>query len=153
MAHARLFLLAASLLLCVLSASAQMKPSVPARVSNFIRTHKRLLVADSILILAWSADAASSVHAQKSGCCVESNPIVGPHPSEAATWGFAMGMAGLMVTGEHLIWWAGNKYDEREAARVAIWLPPIAFGITEFYNVKANAQYAGQAEARARLSH
>lgn len=63
-----------------------------------------------------------------------------------------MGMAGLMVTGEHLLWWAGNKYDERQAADFVLWIPPVAFGIVEFYNVKANAQYAGMAEARARVS-
>lgn len=128
------------------------KPSVPAKVGHYVKTHKRLLVADAVIVAAWSADAASSVHAQKSGCCVESNPILGPHPNEVATWSFAMGMAGLLVTGEHLIWWQGNKIDP-EAGHVLIWPIPIAFGITEAINVHDNANYAGRmAQARARVS-
>ncbi len=61
-----------------------------------------------------------------------------------------MGVAGALVTLEHLVWWQGNKVDP-EAARVVIWFPPIALGIVEYYNVKANAQYAGMAKARARV--
>lgn len=120
------------------------KVSLAAKASHYVRTHKRLLVADTLIMASWAADAASSVHAQKSGCCVEGNPILGPHPNEFHTWLFAMGVGSAMVTGEHLIWWAGNKYGDPEAAHLLIWPGPVALGITEFFNVRDNAKYAGQ---------
>ena len=143
--------LAAILFLVALMAQCSAAQSRSAKISHYVKTHKRLLVADAIIMAAWSADAASSVHAQKSGCCVESNPLVGKHPNELVTWVYGMGVGSAMITGEHLIWWAGNKYGDPEAAHVLIWPGPIAFGIGEFFNVRDNAKYAGMAEARARL--
>lgn len=136
---------------------AQVKVSLAAKASHYVRTHKRLLVADAIIMASWAADAASSVHAQKSGCCVETNPLLPKHPNELQTWSYSMGVGALMVTGEHLIWWAGNKYGQEEAAHLLIWPAPIAHGITEYFTVKDNAYYAGQsqtnmAKARARVT-
>ena len=130
--------------------------SAQSRVGHYIRTHKRLLAADALLMAGWAADAASSVHDQRSGCCIEHNPILGPHPSPAATWAYAMGISSLLITGEHLIWWAGNKYGDTAARDVLIWPVPIAHGISEFYTVRDNARYASDSNlriARERLSH
>ena len=138
---------------------AQVKRSLPSKVAAYASTHKRLLVADAIIIAAWSADAASSTRAQASGCCVETNPVIGPHPSNAQTWAWAGFMAALGVTGEHLIWWGANRAGDPEAGHVLIWLYPVAFSIIEFDNVRSNLKYAANGPnperlraARARVS-
>jgi hypothetical protein len=136
--------IAALILLCAFSAHAQaINPSVVAHVGRYVRTHKRLLVADAILGASWGADAASSTNCQRiaKASCVETNPLLGKHPSPAVTWGYAAGMASVMIAGEHLIWWEGNKVDP-EAGHVIIWFVPVPFAISEFINVRTNVRIA-----------
>ena len=123
----------------------------PAKIGHYIHTHKELLIADAVVLLAWSADAASSVHCQHvSPYCVDSNSVVGPHPSNAATWGFAESMAVGLIVGEHLFWWQANKVDPE--ARHIILLFPAAVVITQYWNVSGNVAAANRLEnARSRV--
>ena len=123
---------------------------IPAQKSNavehvvhYVATHKRLLIADSIVLLAWSADAASSNRCQSENRagCIEQNPLLGKHPGPGATWGYAMGVASAQIAIGHLVWWEGNKVDS-EAAHVIIWLNPITIGIIEYFNVHTNVNIA-----------
>jgi len=140
-------------LCCILPTRAQEKENkrVVARVGQYLRSHKELLIADTIVLLAWSADAGSSVHCQHvSSGCVDSNSVVGPHPSNAATWAFAEGMAVGLIAGQHLVWWQANKVDPE--ARHVILLFPAAIGITEYWNVTGNVAAANRLEsARSRI--
>jgi hypothetical protein len=72
------------------------------RVAYYITTHKELLISDTLVVFAWSADAASSVHCQRIPGCDESNPSLGRHPNEFHTWGLAMGYSAALITLTHL---------------------------------------------------
>jgi hypothetical protein len=147
---------AAAVLVCLLfctpaTRAQQAEKRDVGRVGHYIRTHKELLVADTIIVLAEGADAASSVHCQRtSPNCVERNSTVGSHPSNAVTWGYAAGTAAALLTGEHLLWWLAKKVDP--GARHLVVIAPIASGVTEYWSVSGNVDAANRlAAARSRL--
>jgi len=118
-----------------------LKASPIARVGHYLNTHKRLLISDAIVVASFSADAASSVHCQHSSpACLEQNSIVGPRPNEVQTWGWSTLAMVSVVGGDHLLWWAANKEDQ--PVRNIIWIPTIAIGISECFNIRNNVNTA-----------
>jgi len=107
---------------------------------HWVSHHKELLAADGLIFLAWSADAASSVACQRERpkACVETNALLGKHPSAAASFGYALGLAGAQSTLNGLIWWSAGDSPGKHI----IWLPTIAFTVLEIPNVKDNVQIA-----------
>ena len=113
----------------------------PNRFWHYVRTHKSVLVLDSLVVLAQSADAASSVHCQRIPGCVESNGIVGKHPGPAALWAWSLGTAGTLVASNHLYWWQTGKRDARDLRPLMfLWNGPLV--IYQVFNVKSNVDAA-----------
>jgi hypothetical protein len=127
------------------------RAAFPARVVIYAKTHKELLLADTILILAESADAASSVHCQKVAPtgCVERNIILSHHPNEVDTWSVALGMnAGMLIALNHLIW----KFAPAPELRHMVWFTTGPIALVESINVDDNAATAARLQqARARV--
>jgi hypothetical protein len=141
------------LLCCVPASRAQeiKRARMPAKIGHYIRTHKELLISDAVVLLALNADAGSTVHCKHvSPYCLETNSIIGPHPSNAAVWGLVNGYAVGLIAGVHLFWWQANKVDPE--ARHIILLFPIALGIDEYWTVTSNVADANLLEnARSRV--
>jgi len=121
------------------------------RVGHYINTHKELLVADVLVVAAWSADAASSVHCQRIAGCTETNALLGKNPNEFHTWLAAMAPAAALITLDHLaVHFAPDKFDSH-----LFWFGPAGLCGLEFFNVKGNVDAAEylqrQSAARARL--
>lgn len=74
-------------------------------VLHYISTHKALLVSDGFMFLSAGANAAASVHCQKTGLCTETSPFLTKHPTNLSTYGLAFGFAGFKVTLDHTWWW------------------------------------------------
>jgi hypothetical protein len=111
---------------------------------HFVSTHKELIISDAVVIAAWSADAASTVNDQRNcPSCVETNPLLGPHPSRHAIWLTASGSASLQTGLDHLLW----RYAPNPVYRHMVWIPTAIIGLTETNNVWGNAQ-AAQASSR-----
>jgi hypothetical protein len=108
--------------------------------THYAATHKELLISDIIIASAESADAASSTNCQKVApiTCIETNPLIGKHPSNGATWRLAIGYSAGMITLDHLIW----HYAPEPADRHLIWLTTIPIAIDETFNVKNNVDAA-----------
>jgi hypothetical protein len=75
------------------------------RIFRYVSTNKVLLLSDSALILSGLADVITSVRCQHMypASCVETNAIVGRHPSDAATYGYKMGASVAMIIGNHWV--------------------------------------------------
>jgi hypothetical protein len=71
------------------------------KVGRYIKTHKFLLVSDAILVGSSLADAVTTERCLHVTGCVESNPFVGPHPSDLEIYGIKMGLTGVFVTMNH----------------------------------------------------
>jgi hypothetical protein len=71
---------------------------------HFVKTHKTLLAADALLILAQAADARSTVYSQRvCPSCIDQGWL-GPHPSPVQAWfGTEIEAAGL-ISLDHLAW-------------------------------------------------
>jgi hypothetical protein len=141
------------LLCCIPATHAQeiKRAKMPAKIGHYIRTQKELLISDAILVLAESADAGSTVHCQHvSRGCIETNSIIGPHPSNAATWADAEVTAVGLIVLLHCFWWQANKVDPE--ARHLVLLFPIVDGIATYWSVTGNVEAANQLEnARSRV--
>jgi len=109
------------------------------KVWHYVSTHKELLAVDAIIIAAWSADAASTVH-DEHNCpsCIETNSVLGPHPSERAIWLYASGWSALQTTLNHLAW----HYAPDPVLRHIVWIPAIVTATNELSNVRNNVQAA-----------
>jgi hypothetical protein len=71
------------------------------KIGRYIKTHKFLLVSDAILVGSSLADAVTTERCLHVPGCVESNPFVGPHPSDLEIYGIKMGLTGIFVTMNH----------------------------------------------------
>ena len=141
-------------LLCCISATRAQeieRTKKPAKIRHYIRTHKELLIADAVILLAQSADAGSTVHCQHvSPFCVETNGVIGPHPSNGATWADAEVTAVGLIVALHLFWWQANKVDPE--ARHIVLLFPVVDGISTYWSVSGNVAAANRLEnARTRV--
>jgi hypothetical protein len=109
------------------------------KVAHYASTHKELLAADGLQLAAGAAAAASSVHCQRyRAYCIETNDILGPHPSELSTWSYAMGVNGAVISLQHLAWhYAPTKQD-----RHVIWFTALPISISEAMESWDNAESA-----------
>lgn len=92
------------LLLAIAGASVPaVAQSVPVRIWHWAGHHKEVLLADSLVIGGWSADAAMSTRCQDEfpTACIEGNSLLGPHPSAGKLWGYSLGFAGALVAANH----------------------------------------------------
>lgn len=121
-----------------LSGPAQKRVSPFGHVWNYITTHKELLTGDAIVTSAWSADAASTVYDIHHCVCVETNPLLGPHPSEHAVWMYGIGGAALQATISHLIWHYAPDHEDRHL----FWFFVAPIAVEETINVRSNVQAA-----------
>jgi hypothetical protein len=123
--------------------------SLFTRISRYAATHKEFLVADSLVFLALSADAASSIHCVNVGCN-EINPILGRHPSQLQYWGSMMGISTTVVAANHAVWRHARKHE--------VWvfsIPAIAVGAFDTHNSVNSAEIMQQCalrQARFRLA-
>lgn len=105
-------------------------------VRHYLNTRKELILSDALNTLALSADAASSVHAQRiCPACVEEAWLVGKHPSPGVTWSWAVGEDVLLVGASHLAW----HYAPEPMYRHIIWIWTAPLVTEEAWNVKGNA--------------
>lgn len=140
----RKLLLIVTILLCALPAQAQFH-----KVGHYIKTHKELLASDAIVALAFSADAGSSVHCQSVSLqCIETNSLVGKHPTERQTAAWTLLAVGGIITGNHLIWHFGKQAEP--GAEHLIWLDTTAIAIMETFNVRSNVQTAEKLQSELR---
>jgi hypothetical protein len=130
--------------LAVLPLSCQAQPF--GKILHYAARHKELILADAVIIAAWSADAASTVNDERNcPSCVETNPFLGPHPSEHQLWLSAVGISGVETSLNHLIW----HYAPDPVYRHMVWAQPVMLGSMEANNVAGNVQ-AAQNYARSR---
>ncbi|HKQ88761.1 MAG TPA: hypothetical protein VJS43_18540 [Candidatus Acidoferrales bacterium] len=119
--------------------SAQHERARPlGRIWHYIVTHKEVLAADAIAVSAWSADAASTVYDQHHCACIETNSLLGKHPSEGAIWTYGIGGAAVQVSLNHLIW----HYAPDHADRHLMWFELTPLVGNEVFNVYSNVQAA-----------
>lgn len=124
--------------------------AVFGRIRHYVGTHKELLASDALLIAAFSADAASSVHCPVRGC-VETNRILPNNPSDFVYWGYFTGLEAICITASHL-WW--HRHPNSPWRHIA-WAAPISYSIYEVPNVRFNVdtdKIGRLQEARARLA-
>ena len=131
------------------------EPAPPAETRGYFRSHLELLLADTLVILSQSADAASTVHCQKvSRGCIETSSLAGRHPNELRVWGVATLFMTTGVTVNHLLWFL--RPEDRPDLRHIIWVTSIPLTVTAAYdtwnNSLASELLQRQAEARARLA-
>ncbi|HTZ74564.1 MAG TPA: hypothetical protein VMB47_11630 [Candidatus Aquilonibacter sp.] len=114
------------------------RASVLGRTTQYVRTHKELLLADTLVVAALSADAASSVHCQQTNPvgCIESNPFLGRHPSASATWGYSLGFSAGIVAINHALFSIAPKDPVRHIALFS----SVAIAVTEIPTVRNNVQ-------------
>ena len=112
---------------------------------HYISTHKELLASDAIIIAAWSADAASTINDERNcTSCIETNPVLGPHPTNSAVWLYASGWSAFQTTLNHLAW----HYAPDPVLRHMVWIPTIITAVNEFPNVQNNVHWAEEAEEK-----
>jgi len=112
---------------------------------HYITTHKELLASDAIIIAAWSADAASTINDERNCTnCIETNSVLGPHPTTGAVWLYAYGWTAFQTTLNHLDW----HYARDPVLRHMVWIPTVITAVNEFPNVQNNVHWAEEAEEK-----
>ena len=123
--------------LAILPASCGAQPF--GKAWHYVSTHKELIISDAIVIAAWSADAASTVNDQKNcATCVETNALLGRHPSKRAIWFTALGSTSGQIALSHLMW----HYAPDPVYHHMVWIPAGIVGVMEANNVWGNVQAA-----------
>ena len=111
---------------CLLAAAASLlapkecKAEPFSRVFHYVSHHKELLASDAILVVAWSADSASTIHALRvCPTCQETNRILGRRPSSVAVWSLGLGFAGAHIAANHTF----IREPKYRNARLLLWTP------------------------------
>ena len=124
------------------------------KIGHYVLSHKELLVADSLVALALSAEAASSIHCQNvSTGCYEINPMLGARPSQVQYWGSAVGVSAGIIAANHLFW----RDSRRPFGKHGVWVsstPAIvvgAFDTRHSVNAAETLQQYQVRQARARV--
>jgi hypothetical protein len=114
------------------------------KVTHYISTHKELLGSDALLLATGAAAAHYSDQCQRyPAYCIETNPILGPHPSNMDTWFYALGVNGGLMALHHLAWhFAPEKQD-----RHVIWFSSIPVTLYEAIDAHGDAGSAQSAHA------
>jgi len=106
-----------------------------------------LLALDSALVGSSLADAVTTMNCLHVGC-VESNPLVGKHPSGIEVYGLKMGLTGVFVVMNHK-WFHDSQHRPIEFLPY-FWTAPLV--ITSITAAASNAQIADNlSKARAQL--
>jgi hypothetical protein len=132
------------------SATQAVRSAKAAGVFHYVSTHKELLFADALTVLAGASDAASSIHCQNiSSGCYETNPILGPHPSPAKYWSLTMGVDAGFVTVNHIIWHKAQKQNRPLRHLMWAWtIPAVGVGVWDtLQNISASrilSDYPGE---------
>lgn len=127
-------IIALILLFCAGTLRAQ---SFPSKIVHYVSTHKELLAADSIILAAGIADTWSS-----DGCqhyrkyCIETNPLLGQHPTQFDTAAYGMGLSALLVAAQHGIW----HFAPDKGARHVIWFIATPQAVAQSMNSWNNVQ-------------
>lgn len=116
-----------------------------------IRRHKLEILYDGICFAAEAADAGSSVAAQRTGNATELNGALGPHPSSAATWAYALGGATAIAALNRMIFHYADRPggDGELRALPMFYTAPMA--VMEFRNVAQNARIASSRPSNSAL--
>lgn len=122
------------LLLLVLLFSTAPRTCAQNRVWNYVRTHKVLLAADTLVVAARMADAAATVHCQKvNPRCTEGGfpirQIFGPRPSAPAVYSMnTLNAIGLVATA-HLFYHYQDAKPDVGGTQYAfvLWVGPATF--------------------------
>lgn len=119
-------------------------------VRFFIRTHKVLLITDSVMLAASMADAASAVHCQHTSPeCFETNYFLPRRPTNLQLYGFALGTSSATIAFDH--WF---KHGLSNSDFGLIYLGDVALTVTGYYRgITANidaTQSLEQQKAKAR---
>lgn len=94
--------------------------SMGRQIGHYVMTHKFPLIADTVVVLANAADAASTLHAAHN-CPTCIDYALGRNPSPTKTWGELMGFSAGLVAFNHLAYhhyreegtdpsWMGQKF-------------------------------------------
>jgi hypothetical protein len=113
------------------------------KVRRYISTHKELLAADVLLGADITADGASTVYVtDRCPSCIETNPLLGHHPSERSLWTLDVGYLVGLVTIEHLTW----RYSPDRIYHHMIWMMVAPLTVEESVftipnNIRAGEDY------------
>jgi hypothetical protein len=128
--------------------------SLFGKLGRYVKTHKELLLMDSLVVLPVSAEAASTVHClHVSPFCNESNELLGRRPSTGAVWGLALGYSAGIITANHLAWRALNDPETWPRWRHLPFAWDTFAAVKSSLAVKHNVDFAEklQSEARKRI--
>lgn len=136
------------------SAYREGSPGLLRRFGHYCKTHKELLLMDSVVLLPVAAEAASTVHClHVSPSCNESNELLGRRPSTGAVWGLALGYSAGIITANHLAWRALNDPETWPRWRHLPFAWDTFAAVKSSFAAKHNVDFAEklQSEARKRL--
>jgi hypothetical protein len=127
-------------------------PGLFRRFGHYIKTHKELLLMDSVVLLPVSAEAASTVHCMHvSPFCNESNELLGRRPSTGAVWGLALGYSAVIITSNHLAWRALNDSETWPRWRHLPFAWDTLAAVKSSLAVKHNVDFTKQLQSEARM--
>lgn len=127
-------------------------PSSFLKFGHYVKTHKELLLMDSLVVLPVSAEAASTVHClHVSPFCNESNGFLGRRPSTGAVWGLAIGFSAMVVTFNHIGYSALNNPETWPRWRHVPFAWDVLTAIKSSYAVKHNVDFAEKLQSEARM--
>jgi hypothetical protein len=134
----------------VVHARRGLRLSALSHVGHYIRTHKELLAADTLMTLSLSADVGSSVHCQSVSLgCVETACFLPTHPNELQIEGDAAAKIISLISLNHWLFRVADRTDP--PARHLIWFWTIPIAVTEFVTVRSNVATANELETMKRV--
>lgn len=111
---------------------------VAGHVWHYTTTHKEVIAQSLLFDLALAADAASSIRCQSYKGCIETDPLLGQHPSPADTWHWAETGGGIMTVSLFTFHWATTDQGNDRFERHLWWVPIGVFDGLEVENVWSN---------------
>jgi hypothetical protein len=136
----RLFLV---LTLAVLSAPPISADNLARKFVHSVSHHKETFVRSGILTAYISVDVWSTNRCQRiSAYCIETNPVLGQHPSPQATWGYALGIDGVLIALDAV----AAHYAPSRLGRQIPWAWTIPIAAYETVNVRSNIEVTGRLE-------
>lgn len=111
-------------------------PFLPAQTAD-----SAFFALNAAYVTAAAVDGHSTVRFLETGCCHETNPLLGKYPSPARVWGQGAAMAGGIVLADYYIKkrFAGTRWKW-------LWVVPpvagaVAHGFLAHHNYRLAAQY------------
>lgn len=122
-----------------------MKHNLIWHVVHYVGTDKELLASDAIVLMAANADAASTVHNLHRGF-IETNSILGQHPSNVQLYTFADVVPTLLISTNHFAWhryqqpWSPRRPTDPD--RHWIWFDVAAYAFWQQVAIRHNISVA-----------